>query len=72
MENFENSFKMDVIRHVNLPFIQEEMTLWWVSDETARKTGNNANMAFLATTMTLKTQSCKLDAEKFDIVRHRA
>ena len=34
MENAKNSFKIDIIRHVNLPFIQEEMTLWWISDET--------------------------------------
>ena len=27
MENAENAFKIDVIRPVNLPFIQEEMTL---------------------------------------------
>ena len=27
MENAENSFKIDVIRPLNLPFIQEEMTL---------------------------------------------
>ena len=54
MENAENSFKIDVIRHANLPFIQEEMTLWWVSDETARKTGNNAKMGFLSDDHNLK------------------
>ena len=27
MENAENSFKIDVIRPVNLPFFQEEMML---------------------------------------------
>ena len=47
MENFENSLKIDVIRHVNLMFIQEEMTLWWISGETASRTGNTAKMGFL-------------------------
>ena len=46
IKNAENSFKIYVIRPVNLPFIQEEMTLWWISDETARRTGNNAKFGF--------------------------
>ena len=47
MENAENLLKIDVIKPINLPFIQEKMTLWWISDETARRTGNNAKMGFL-------------------------
>ena len=47
IENAENSFKINVIRLLNLLFIQEEMTLWWICDETARKTGNNAKTGFL-------------------------
>ena len=47
VENAENSFKIDVIRPVKLPFIRVEMTLWWISDETARRTGNNAKLGFL-------------------------
>ena len=47
MENAENSFKIDVIRPVNLPFIQDEMTLSGISYEMARRTGNNAKMGFL-------------------------
>ena len=47
MANAENSFKLDVIRHVNLLLIQAEMTLWWISDETASRTGSNAKMGFL-------------------------
>ena len=45
MDNAENSFKIDVIRPVNLPFIQEEMTLCWISDKTARWTDSNAKIA---------------------------
>ena len=33
MENAENSFKIDVIQPVIRPFIQEDMTLWWIRDE---------------------------------------
>ena len=47
MWNAENLFKIDVIRPVNLPLIQDEMTLSWISDETARRTDNNAKMDFL-------------------------
>ena len=47
MENAENWFKIIVLRHVSLPFSQEEMTLWWISNETARRTGNNTKMGFL-------------------------
>ena len=48
MENAENSFQIDVIRHINLPFIQEEMTLRRISGKTARRTGNNSKMGYLA------------------------
>ena len=48
MENANNSFKIDVTRPINLPFIQWEMTLWWISDETTRWTGKNAIIGFLA------------------------
>ena len=37
MENVETSFNIDVIRPVNLPFIEGEMSLWWLRDETARR-----------------------------------
>ena len=47
MENVDNLFKIDVICPVNLPFIQEEMTLSSISDKTARRTGNDAKMGFL-------------------------
>ena len=47
MENVENALIIDVLRAVNLRFILEEMTLWWISEETARRTGNNAKMGFL-------------------------
>ena len=47
MDNAENSFKIDVIRHVNLPIIREEMTLLWISDETAGNTDNKAKFGFL-------------------------
>ena len=47
MENAESSFKIDVIRPVNLPLIQEEMTLWWISDKITRRIGNIAKMGFL-------------------------
>ena len=47
MENTEISFKIDVIRAVNPPFIQDEMTLLWISDETTRRNGNIAKMDFL-------------------------
>ena len=46
MENTENSFKIDVIRHVDPPYIQEEMVVWF-NDETASRTSNNAKKAFL-------------------------
>ena len=60
MENAENSFKIDVIRPVNRPYIQEEMTLRWISDETATRTGNNAKIDFLTDDwLTLETQSWK-------------
>ena len=42
MENVENCFKIDVIRPGKLPFIQEEMMVWWISVETAIRTDNNA------------------------------
>ena len=46
MENAENSFKIDVIRPVNLPFIHEEMTLLCISNKTTRRTGNKAIIGF--------------------------
>ena len=39
MENAEIVVKIDVISRVNLPFIQEEMTLWLID--------NNAKIGFL-------------------------
>ena len=48
MENAKNSFKIDEIRPVNLPFIQEEMTLCWISDVMARMTGSNAKVGVRA------------------------
>ena len=47
MENAENSLKIDVIRPVNFSFIQDEMTLWWIIDETSRKNGNNTKRGSL-------------------------
>ena len=46
MENVENSLIIDVIRPVNLPFNQEEMTLWGIRDETAGRTDNIEKMDF--------------------------
>ena len=51
MENAKHSFKIDVIRAVNLPFIQEEMALCWMSDEMTSGTGNTANTDFNQTTI---------------------
>ena len=42
MENVENSLKIGVISPVNLPFIQEEMTLW----SAMKRQYNNAKMGF--------------------------
>ena len=63
MENAENSFKINKIRPVNLPFIQEEITLRWISDVTAIRTGNNAKMGFLSVDHDLRDTIVK--------VRHR-
>ena len=60
MENAKNSFKIDVISHVNLPFIQEEMTLWSISDETIRRTCNNAKMGFLTDDHDLRDKIVKV------------
>ena len=50
----ENSLKINVIRPVNLPFIQEEPKFWLISDETTRRTGNYAKMGFLTDDHDLK------------------
>ena len=47
MENVEISFIIEVIRPVNLPFIQEEIKLWKIIDQTASRTGNTAKICFL-------------------------
>ena len=60
MENAENSFKIDVIRPVNIPFIQKEMTLWWISDETARRIGNNAKIDFVTDDLDLRDTAWKV------------
>ena len=59
MENAENSFKIDVTRHVNHSLIQEEMTLWWISDKTTKRTGNIANMGFLTDDHDLRDTTMK-------------
>ena len=41
------------------------MALWWISDETARRTGNNAKMNFLSDDNELRETVVKvIDAEK--------
>ena len=64
MENAKKSFKIDVIRPVNLPFIQEEMTLWWISDETENKTDNIAKMGFLTDDYDLRDTLVKVRRRK--------
>ena len=54
MENAENSLKIDVIIPVNRPFIEELMTLWWISDEPAKRSGNNAKLIFFSDDHDLK------------------
>ena len=65
MENAKNSFKIDVIRPVNLPLIQTQMTLLWISDETARRTGNNAKMGFLTDDNDLRDTIVKVRCQEF-------
>ena len=72
VENVKKSFNIDEIRPVNLPFIQEEMTLWRLRDKTASWTGNTTNIGFLTTTIILETYYWKYDADEIDIVRLRA
>ena len=64
MENAENSFKIDVIRPVNLLLIQEEMPLRWIRDETARRTGNIENMGFLTDDHDLRDTIMKVRTPK--------
>ena len=45
MENVENSFKIDVVRTVNLPFIQEEMTLKKINSMSIRTDNVKLNTA---------------------------
>ena len=47
MENVENSFEIDDKRPVNIQFIQEQTTLWGISDDKTNKTGNTAKIGFL-------------------------
>ena len=71
IENAENSFKIDVIRPVILHLFKRK---WRYNDLSIKRQEGLAtmqNLAFLLTTMTLETQSWKLDAENFDIVRRR-
>ena len=72
MKNAENIFQIDVISSVNFPFIQEEMTLWWIRDEMAIRIGNKAKLGFLTDDHDLETQSWKLDAKKLYIARRKA
>ena len=58
-ENAEISIKIDVLSRVNIPFVQEEMTLCLIE--------NNAKIGFLTDDHDLRDS-----AEQFDIVRRRA
>ena len=50
MENVDNSFQINVIRPVIFPFIQEEMTLRWMSGETTNISGTEPSLVILSQT----------------------
>ena len=71
MENAKNALKTYVIRPVHLPFIQEEMTSWCISDEMARRSGNNTKIGFLTDDYDIKDTIVKVRRREFDIIRRR-